>query len=370
MKRWLMLLLLICIPMCATADAMTLAELKAASPQSVTFFVDGTAVSVPIILPQSDRMPILHCDYLVADEASLQSAYPDANVDRYGMLGMNQGLQQLPVSKVELEELWVRDGKAQDCSISPKRPIEFVREVLNVAEVDADVRSARLLASQGKYYPTSKTVTVNGRNREVLSIDLNRRVEHPGRYFVLLEQYIEGVPVFSRASKPYMMANGQSGLSYGLMDVSAFLSMYSDETYLLALGELFDPVAELEEDAYLTDIDSVIGIIQDRIDEGMLVSIDSIELGYCPMYAFGESDGQKIPSSRLPEEEYAYQVVLIPCWRVEGYDHKDDQIYNYRYAEEGPDAETRRNATVPFELRIDAQTGGWLYERERSYIAD
>lgn len=368
MKRWLMLLLLICIPVCATADTMILAELKAASPQSVTFMVDGETVSVPILLPQADRMPVLHCDYLVVNEDSLQSAYPDADIDPFGLLGMNQGLERLPVTKIELEELWLRDGKAQACNISPKRPIEFIREVLSAADIDADVRSARLLASQGKYYPASKIVNVNGRTRQVLSIDLGRRVEYPGRYFVLLEQYIEGIPVFSRASKPYVTANGQSGLSYGIMDVSAFLSIYSDEIYLLSLGSLFDPIAELEKDAYLADIDSVIGIIQKRIDEGKLVSIDSIELGYCPVYVFSESDGQKIPSSRLPEEAYAYQVVLIPCWRVEGYDHKDDQIYNYRYAEEGPDAETRRNATVPFELRIDAQTGGWLFQTEKTVI--
>ena len=368
MKRWLMLLLLICIPVCAIADTMTLAELKVASPKSATFMVDGEEVSVPIILPQADRMPILYCDYLAIDAAALHSAYPD--YDMNGRLGMNQGYQLLPEAKGETETLWLRDGTAQDCSIPSTRPMEFIQETLRAANVVVDVRIERLLASQGNYHLAAKAVNVNGRSRQVESMDLNRRIEYPGRYFLLLEQYIDEVPVFSRASKPYMMANGQSGLSYGLMDVSAFLSMYSDEIYLLSLGSLFDPIAELEKDAYLTDIDSVINIIQERIDEGMLVSIDSIELGYCPMYAFGESDGQKIPSSRLPEEEYAYQVVLIPCWRVEGYDHKDDQIYNYRYAEEGPDAETRRNATVPFELRIDAQTGGWLYERERSYIAD
>lgn len=200
MKRWLMLLLLICIPMRATADTMTLAELKVASPQSATFMVDGEEVSVPIILPQADRMPILHCDYLVVDVAALHSAYSD--FDMNGRLGY----QLLPEAKDETETLWLRGGTAQDCSIPSTRPMEFVREMLRAANADTDVRSERLLASQGDHHLAAKAVNVNGRSRQTESIDLNRRREYPGRYFVLLELYIEGVSVFSRASKEIFLS--------------------------------------------------------------------------------------------------------------------------------------------------------------------
>lgn len=45
-------------------------------------------------------------------------------------------------------------------------------------------------------------------------------------------------------------------------------------------------------------------------------------------------------------------------------------IDNYRYAEEGPDAETRRNATVPFELRIDVQIGGCMRGKSHTLLIE
>lgn len=50
--------------------------------------------------------------------------------------------------------------------------------------------------------------------------------------------------------------------------------------------------------------------------------------------------------------------------------YKEDMIDNYRYAEEGPDAETRRNATVPFELRIDVQIGGCMRGKSHTLLIE
>lgn len=386
MKKFISLLVLIAMMMSAVmANAIaaeggiTLAELKEQVPQSVSFTINGESNDVPVILPEANTLPVLYAkqillhpnamEYTPQDTTTMQiqpsvlfsiSAAPEGKSKRYPFANAEWLLldQEMPENNLLL----------------PSRPLEKAKEMLQALGANVDLRVLYQRATSRPY-----------RAKEVADGD----VDHPyrthyeadtkspisgydqGYYRVRFAQYLNGVQVLG--SQYYPEAGDESCLYNGEF-LSMGMDLLAEDDFSFACGGLLQATDILKPDAKLAGFQQVIAYIQNRIDDGMLQNIFSIELCYQIMFE-PTSDGATkdavqialIPRENETANSFFARMILVPTWKVLGFDLKDSNTFMEGYGNH-PSTRLSCESDGRFQLRIDAQTAKpvWtmIYDKE------
>ena len=343
------------IPM---AYAETFSQMKDSIPETVTFTIDGEAVEVPVILPDVETLPIGDLCPLKVDKEQMQDIFGDtiAQIDT-GRLILEVGE---PFSQQGGTTIYLESGIAPLVDVTPERAGQLFLDIVEKSGLPLEYRVEKILARSGRYETKQVEVSLVGKEEETKLArkeevypsfthnvpDLSRPVsgKEAGAYDVIMTQMANGVPIHVIAS-PH--GNG------GFLGPYPDLYLRSENDYYFAIVYTQQPCGAGEE-PQLAAFENLVQNIQARIDEGWLRAVDSLELCYAQTVRL--VNGQKIPAKESGENNPF--GVLVPAWKVNGYDriHLGNRTSS---AFEDPTPFERYTQIPPngFHVTYDATTG-------------
>lgn len=366
----LLLLLALNTSAVVRAESVSLAEMKARIPQTVSFTINGDAYSVSVNLPDADKMPILLCQSMLFDTTEVRQRYPMGyDAERYVRVadaywnhkdsiyisydvGPENALrgrtdvstrQVLPLGQVPPEvELTPQDV----AKIAYNRLVEFG------GDPSTDLRAWHTAAMSGKYYMKMQKVSSGeGVSFNMPTIDPKRPVKNAskGAWDVMIAQFIKDIIIF-----PFRYLDEQGYNPDCYYGAPAGGELYIVDEGLMSIGLNAVTVTDtLVLDSQLASFDTIVASIQQRIDEGQLQSIYGMTLGYTA--ALVKGDKAMIDN----KENIHARYVLTPAWSIEGYDLRDrNKRWTQGYTVPEKDAVLQGTGFSDFfELRFDACTG-------------
>lgn len=359
-------------------ETVTLAELKRHAPERLALTAqtaeDGTvAIDVPVQLPEGDTLPILLARRMTFDCADMLEHYPYEKgldhitkkamaawwYDGTPVLSLNAIPQKSGKSKqyrgVTAGRIALPDGETPPGNAMPfTRPLEILYENLRLFGGDdtVDIRATCQYARGG--------LCGFGSSRSVYNSTIGRSNVDPGKPVKGYEkglwelhgtQYLRGAPVFDGNYVPYPSFWEETEyLLWPSTVLWVYLSVLEEDDFSLGLA-LLQEEKVLVEDAALAPFSVIQEAIQERMAQGQLKSAYALELGYTLCMR-----REDLPLRDGPGEGTDQRFVLVPAWRVQGYDTKDQDTLPD--PEEIPSKEAmERDDQRAYELRLDARTG-------------
>lgn len=295
MKRWILVLLVCLLSSSAQADIWAEMEI----PETVEVTINGEVVSVPVVVPDVEHLPVYSLTDFPVDVGHLADVYGEEH-----LLHTVEGAGRLTVvmggaDEIRLQVRPVEDPAAENNAYSMEDAQEWFMQEVKRMNLPSEFSVYRTVATS-----VSETLGTGG-------------------YRMAGVQLCSNVPVF------YGSLIGNYIHSYFFSKDCWEISM----TYMHMPGEIIQP------DAELVPFEEMVSAIQQRIDDGMLLSVDSIELWY----------GKQCFSKK----DYRY----VPCWRVMGYDTHISR-YSKTFRDDPPTAFERYCRLPPsdFCVNLDAAT--------------
>ena len=375
----------VCACSFAEGSTVTLAELKATAPESVSFTIGSEVYDAPVVLPEAEEIPLLVCQYQTFDTTNLREKYLYEK-ERESFARQADAFYNYegsPMVSYDMGSFYARHGRTDvsaryalpmgetppEIDLTPDDLAQFVldRMVEFGGDSATDLRVWRSVAWSGKCYV--KMVKYTSPDGKVIfrmpAADPKKPVKNgsKGAWDVQFAQYVHGAPIFPYTYWPTAESRrGGAGTELGMYYVMiAFSSsIYFVDENLMGMGAAAANVTDtLLFDTPLASFQTIMDAIQKRIDEEQLQSVFRITLGYTPVPVKGEPFSPVF--NERPNADARY--VLVPTWNVEGYDLKDrSSREGYGYTAPSRE-EAYQAASVDssyFELRFDAQTGELL----------
>ena len=363
----------------ALAEGTTLAALKAAAPnyyQASVAGADGETVEIfaPVVLPQGDAMPVLRCRVATFDASNMTDVYPrDPNEPAYMRIaGTYWNVKDTPLLCV------VRNWDHGDGSTVHKRLTQGNWPPL----VDVTTEQAKEIMLEEAARFGCEIVPELALERAVPYSGLH--AAKPGTFFeagdavaggerglwdIRFAQVIRGARVLS-GSIYYPTGEIVDGqMEWWGYVTTADIDVSAQDAYAMTLCVLVEE-DELAEDCALLPFDELIGKIEARIGAGQLRSVYTLTLGYYPFYEQGKERNDWIVDENgnaVQDPHSTATYVLLPVWRVQGYDVKDA----HHAGGQTPDREEvlcHDPGDPEFELLLDARTGEPLASRNAADV--
>ncbi len=310
------------------AYAETFSEMKDRIPETVTFTIDGEAVEVPVILPDVDVLPIGYLCPLKVDKEKMQDLFGDtiAQIDT-GRLILEVGE---PFAKRSGAAVYLESGIAPLVDAAPECAGQLFLEIVEQSGLPLEYKVEKTLARSGGFEKKKVEVSLVGKEKETKLArkdqlypsftqdvpDLSKPIagKEMGAYDAIMTQMANGVPIHVTASP-----HGNGGFFGPYPD----LYMWSENDYCFTIVYTQQPCGAGEE-PQLASFETLVKNIQARIDEGWLRAVDSLEL--CYAQTFRLVNGESVPAKDADENNPF--GVLVPAWKVNGYDriHLGDRI--------------------------------------------
>lgn len=357
----------------ASAETVTLAELKAQAPERLQMTVttdagEALTVDAPVILPDADALPILQAKYMLMDTSDLREKYPiekgtpsyvrEADA-AYNFVGS-------PLISYYVGSADALDGKTDystravlargetppenDMTLDQVLAIVYDRIAEFGGDPSVDLRVYRANAMSGLY--RMKMVKVedaeSGVSYKMPAIDPEKPIkkQSKGIWDVRLTQYFHDVPVFPTIYDP----GNEASLNwpYPVMGYVCVL----DESAMSMLFSCCVETGVLVDDAPLAPFAEVERAIAERMQAGQLKSVYRVSLGYAVKIAKGDSFFGGKDSYFNTDARF----VLTPVWQICGYDLKDRDHRYFQGFTEPSEQEVMQSLDGDFELWIDATT--------------
>ncbi|MEA5016849.1 MAG: hypothetical protein VB099_20065 [Candidatus Limiplasma sp.] len=364
-------------------EAVTLAELKRQAPERLALTVqtvqgDTVAIDMPVALPEEETLPILEARRMTFDCADMREHYPQAKgleptvkkaeaawwYDGTPVLSINAVPQKSRKSKmyrgVNAGRIALPDGETPPGNTMPStRPLEILYENIRLFGGDdtVDIRATCQYARGGLCgFGSSRPIYNSTIGRS--NVDPSKPVKgyEKGLWELCGTQYLRGAPVFDGVYVPYesFWEKNENALEYfpwpGSNVAWISLSVLEEDDFSMGVALLQEEKA-LVEDAVLAPFGVIQEAIQKRIAQGQLKSAYRLELGYTVCIR-----REDWPVQSWPGEDTDQRFVLVPAWRVQGYDTKDQDTLPD--PKEIPSREAmERDDQRAYELRLDARTG-------------
>ena len=302
------------------AHAETFSQMKDSIPETVTFTIDGEAVEVPVILPDVETLPIGYICPLKVDKEKMRELFGDtiAQIDT-GRLILEVGE---PFFQQGGTTVYLESGIAPLVDVTPEQAGQLFLDIVEKSGLPLEYRAEKVLARSGRYETKKVEVSLVGKEEETKLArkedvypsftqnvpDLSKPVagKEAGAYDVIMTQMANGIPIHVTASP-----NGNGGF----MGPYPALYLRSENDYYFKIVYTQQPCGTGEE-PQLAAFETLVRNIQARIDEGWLRAVDSLEL--CYAQTFRLVNGKKIPAKEADENNPF--GVLVPAWKVNGYD--------------------------------------------------
>lgn len=368
MKRMVSLAigLLWCVTMAvqpAAAESVTLEELRAQTPEFVELELPGTdgvptLTRVPIIFPDADHLDVQNMRPMELDKTALREQYtyvediplgPDGHHEffcfyRFAPKGRTKIFSDIQAG------CYLYQNRTPDSNDMPwERPAEKLREIVAACGWNADIRVTWQAATSRGYISHDKLGTGSrGDSYVTMVFDDQKPAKgyRQGYYELKMAQYVEGARIFG-SGQGYRFADRSRETDDGAYTSGRELKMniLSEEDFGIFV-ELLETERVIRAGVELAPFSAVMRTIQNRIDEGKLKTVYSLELGYASMDS-AQNDVLLAGERR---------TLLVPAWCVYGFDTKDDP---YRAAEEYtvPTAQEYWESGNLYQLWINAITG-------------
>lgn len=344
----------------------SLQRLRAASPDQLSFVIDGAKVDVPLLFPRGEALPLLYGNGYEPDPHELKKQFGThmSHIHR-AYINLDYDFEPPPS---DTAIAFVQGDMPQNNTLSPKAPRRRFKKLLAEIDLPFGFRIDKVLQTSAAYCFRDKEIHFPGKAQQARrygyhgssawfqELDCTRSVlgHTKGYYWLLGTETIGGVPLWGN------YINDDSRNIYEFEDVhyaipdggTAWLRMQSERNFDLLLGGLVEPVAMVMDDTPLAPLDELLSVVAHGIDSGEIRSIDSIELGYS--LALRLDHGKPLdPHITMPENP-AYMIV--PTWRVNGYTLKDGWKRLSSGLTEPTSWERHCTYDLDYELRFNAIT--------------
>lgn len=378
MKRIvLMMLCMVCFtaPIALAEEIVTLAELKRQAPQTLTLDVidkDGNAmhIDMPVVLPEGETLPVLRVKPMLFDTADMLMYFPlEKELPSYtkgAMLSVfYDGVPSLYITAVpkngdkprasgafdtESGRYIMPNEKPESNDMPADRPLEIVKENVKrfTGRGDFDIRVY-------KQYPMSGLYRYKNVAKWDSPLDLStpRKGYEKGTWVVYTAQYLQGAEVFQHMYRPTAKHTYDKEDAHWPDQAGGYMFALEEDDFILGLS-LVDETEVVLDDAPLAPFSAIEAAIEERIASGQLKSGYKLTLGYQIFCRPGEP-------SYLPEDgdPAAARFTLVPAWRIDGYDLKDEKQVQGREITSEP---IEFFDHYSYSLRLDALTGDVLLD--------
>lgn len=366
----------------AAEQAVSLPELRAGVPERLVLEVttqEGETVRVDaaIDLPEGGALPILRAEPLRFDAANMTDHYPlpaglsstqrkaqtHWNYDGSPVLSIwaipKDGNRSRIEDRIGMDSFDLEGGQPAENGMPPERPLAILRENLLrfSPSGDADIRVIARRATSGQYGLKDEYTPDNGSDwysepsKDALDPSKPIKGYSKGFWKIRIAQYLEGAEVFQGRYNPWPGFEQETGVLWP--DPARGDAQVLEEDDFYGYLELLSPTESLTGDTPLVPFETVRQAIAERIQAGDLRSVYRLSLGYTVCYEQALEDVR----GRDPRDP-GFSYVLVPTWRVIGYDRKDAERRETHGGSEPSMEELIQTAyTGAFELRLDARTG-------------
>lgn len=347
-------------------SAVTLAELKAQAPErlQMTVTTDGgetVTVDAPVILPDTDTLPILLAQSQTFDMTKVYDYYPlkkGTPSYEYYYTG-EKTAQETWLYCAKEAQSYLLNGKTDHSTRSPLAAGELPPEndfslddavallmrhnALFGGDPEVDLRVNRAVAMSGLCRMKGEKVTdkSTGVSFKMIVADPKHPVKgrEKGLWLVEMAQYLYG----ARVLPGFSIANGvlwpeEDQFLYSEPTYSN-CRIQDEENFHLIESYLSKPEV-LAANTPLGSWRAVAQSLKTLIKSGRVKSVCALELGYQVAFVRSENDAAREGSAKgQPFDMRQAHYVLIPCWEIKGYALNK---YNQKYfaASEAPDCET------------------------------
>ena len=357
---------LFCIAMAAqpaVAESVTLAELRAQTPETVTLElpdVDGmpTPTQVPVIVPDADHLDVQNMRPMQLDKTALLEKYTAVEDIPLGPDGHHEFFcfyRFAPKGKTKIFNdiqagCYLYQNRTPDANDMPwERPTEKLQELIAACGWNADIRVTWQAATSRGYVARDKLGTSSRGDSYVYMVFNDKKPAKgytKGYYKLQMSQYLNGVRIFG-SGKGYGFADRSREAEDGAYTSGQELSMniLSEEDFGIFI-EVLETEQVIHPEVPLVPFQTVLQTLQNRIGEGKLKTVYSIELGYAALDS----------AQNMLLDAGDRRRLLVPVWCIYGFDTKDDP---YRAANEYtvPTEQEYWESGNLYQLWINAVTG-------------
>ncbi len=345
---------------------LTLGALGAPDRWTQSYTVQGReiVVDVPVIVPAVSEVPVLTVNWIKPDQSGLRQALQDIDGQRMTLSGheydRTQYLRVFPDdsrrSYVEGPSgagaygnvPWRMDEPAENNPFTADQPLKLLRELASKAGYPGEQIVLDNQAGSGPFYQTRNER--GNQPRDPMDayprIDFTRPLEShsKGYYRLSAAQMLGGLKLFP------------GGYYYGYLnepgDVRPIFEaqIVDRDDFDMSLRGVTQTGVR-ERDLPLAGFDRVKASIEQRIEQGLVIELHSVELGYMLYYA-------QYPQADQTEDA---PLLAVPVWRVQGLflSHPGD-IYPRVMNNDLIMSRTGSRADSSIEWRFNAQTGEYM----------
>ena|GEM_PF-3589517 len=372
-----------------TVQKVTLSELKQQMPDRLQMTVTTTAgdvieVDAPILLPETDTLPVVVVQRATFDTTNLHDVFPFPDFyNREYSKGMLQSMlkddrpgNNLLVAYAEEKRGRLSGRVDSTCrgylppgetppgnDVTVEEIMAFITDTVRRFNCDTepDIRVVKAHALTGLYH-TKRIKTPEGWTE--YTIDETKPVKNAGKgaWELELAQYMYGVRIFDDylPYSSYLCPNNPNDWNSPVWLPAKYLD---DKTFNILLC-LVKEKDILIEDAPLLSYESLVQTLQNRMKEGKLHSIYQLTLGYTIKIVKGDSP--YLDDARQSHNMDA-RFVLTPGWEIIGFDEKNGADAK----SVGLEAPTKEMVLEPerysrygltYNVRMDADTGRFLLD--------
>ena len=279
---------LFCIAMAAqpaVAESVTLAELRAQTPETVTLElpdVDGmpTPTQVPVIVPDADHLDVQNMRPMQLDKTALLEKFTAVEDIPLGPDGHHEFFcfyRFAPKGKTKIfNDIQAGCYLYQNCSPDAndmpwERPAEKLQELIAACGWNADIRVTWQAATSRGYVSRDKLGTTSRGDAYVYMVfnDKNPAKGYTKGYYKLqMSQYLNGVRIFG-SGKGYGFADRSREAEDGAYTSGQELSMniLSEEDFGIFI-EVLETEQVIHPEVPLVPFQTVLQTLQNRIGEG------------------------------------------------------------------------------------------------------
>ena len=347
----------------AMAESVTLAELRAQTPVTVTLELPGadgvpTPTQVPVIFPETEHMDVQNMRLMQLDKTAMLAKYTAVEDIPLGPDGHHEFFcffRFAPKGKTKIfNEIqagcYLYQNRMPDANDMPwERPAEKLRELIAACGWKADIRVTWQAATSRGYVSHDKLGTTSRGDAYVVMVFSDKNPAkgyNKGYYKLQMSQYLNGVRIFG-SGKGYGFADRSREAEDGAYTSGQELSMniLSEEDFGIYM-EILETEQIIHPEVALAPFQTVLQTLQNRIGEGKLKTVYSIELGYASLES----------AQNMLLDAGDRRWLLVPAWCVYGFDTKDDPAR----AADGytvPTAQEYWESGNRYQLWINAVTG-------------
>lgn len=370
----------ICACSLAEGSTITLAELKAQTPERLQMTVTTDAgetvtVDAPVILPDGDSMPIVLCQRMTFNMADVLELYPVAKnsttyqtfVDPHWMFNgspllnvVQENQKNALFGKTDAYKHFIlpQGASLPENDFTVEQAMAILYRCIEQLGGDASVDLRPVAHPMGGLYHMKRAKVTDGNGVSWTEIvpDEKKPVEGRGKglWQIQLNQYAQNARIFSSYLPDGMFQ--PTDWARWSFPIQTELLMMDDENFRIFLTCLKEK-ENLVADAPLLSFSEMERTIRERFASGKLKSVYQLELGYSVQIVAADLTKES-EESWLPSTRY----VLVPEWQILGFDEKDArtaQSVGLKQPSREMILDPLRNGGVAgrFELRLNAETG-------------